>query len=84
MPFRLFARRLYFPFRFRFASTAGTADWFLVAVRPGQRPVSVTVRPGQLPVSVAVRPGQRQYGNLPLCSSGVMIGLEAVWSENCH
>ena len=38
----MFSRRLFLPFRFRFASTAGTADWFSVAVRPGQRPVLLT------------------------------------------
>ena len=32
----MFARRLFLPFQFHFASTAGTADWFPVAVRPGQ------------------------------------------------
>ena len=38
----MFSQRLFLPFRFRFASTAGTADWFSVTVRPGQRPVLLT------------------------------------------
>ena len=25
-----------------------------------------------------------QYGNLPLCSNGLMVSLESVWPENCH
>jgi hypothetical protein len=33
----MFAWRLYFPFPFCFASTTGTAYWFPVTVRPGQR-----------------------------------------------
>jgi hypothetical protein len=40
--------------------------------------------PGQQTVSVTVRTGQRQYENLPFYSSGLMLGLEAVWPKNRH
>lgn len=66
------------PFRFRFASTAGTADWFSVAVRPGQRPVLLTGSQSRSGLD------SDQYGGLPLCDDSLTLCPEAAWLESRH